>query len=139
MTKDRYRAARALGYRSGLEVAVARYLEENKIPFEYESLKLQYVIPEKTKTYTPDIILPNGIILELKGEFKPADRTKMKAVKAAHPDLDIRFVFSDANKKITNASKTTCADWAEKNGFPFAHKLPPTEWFNECKDSRSVD
>lgn len=135
MTKDRFRAARALGYRSGLEVAVARYLEENKVPFEYETLRLKYVVPEQVKTYTPDIILPNGIILELKGEFKSADRTKMKAVKAAHPDLDIRLVFSNANQKITTKSKTTHAAWAEQNGFPFAHKLPPTEWFNECKDS----
>lgn len=41
--KDRYRVARSLGYRSMLEVSVARQLEAAGIPFEYEKFKVQYL------------------------------------------------------------------------------------------------
>lgn len=40
--KDRFRVARSLGYRSMLEVNVARQLEAAGIPFLYESVKLTY-------------------------------------------------------------------------------------------------
>lgn len=41
--KDRYRVARSLGYRSMLEVDLARQLEAAGIPFEYEKFKIEYV------------------------------------------------------------------------------------------------
>lgn len=40
--KDRFRVARSLGYRSMLEVSVARQLEELGVPFEYEKHKIKY-------------------------------------------------------------------------------------------------
>jgi hypothetical protein len=114
-------------YRSKLEERVARWLELNDHPFEYESLKLPYTIEA---VYTPDFILPNGVIIECKGWLKPEDRRKMIAVKKAHPELDIRFAFQQPNNTISKESKTTYVMWAEKHGFPWAHyNAIPLEWF----------
>jgi hypothetical protein len=68
------------GYRSRLEERVARWLKLNGHQFEYETLKLNYTL---SSVYTPDFIMPNGVILEAKGYFKPEDRRKMLAVKSS--------------------------------------------------------
>jgi hypothetical protein len=115
-------------YRSRLEERLARWMEVNNLPFEYESKKLDYTIKA---VYTPDFILPNGIILEAKGYFKPEDRRKMLAVKKQHPELDIRLVFQAPYNTLTKTSETTYAKWAEKNGFPWAiYNDIPLEWFD---------
>lgn len=113
--------------RSGFERALAHQLKQAKCSFEYETMKLPYVIAH---VYNPDFILDNGIIIEAKGRFMKGDTAKMKAVKAAHPDLDIRFVFMDAQKKISG-QKTTHAQWAERHGFPWASERIPQEWLKE--------
>ena len=102
-------------FRSGLEARCASLLERSNTPFLYEAEKLDYVIHAR---YTPDFILPNGVYLEAKGLFKPADRRKMIAVKAANPDIDIRFIFQ-RNNVIAKGSKTTYGAWADKHGFPY--------------------
>jgi hypothetical protein len=114
-------------YRSRLEERLARWMEVNNLPFEYESLKLNYTVEAK---YTPDFILPNGVILEAKGYFKPEDRRKMLAVKKQHPDLDIRLVFQAPYNTLSKESKTTYSDWAEKHGFLWAiYNNIPLDWF----------
>ncbi len=111
--------------RSGFERTLSAYLKRLKVPFEYESLKIPYVIHHE---YRPDFILSNGVIIEAKGFFRsPAEIAKMRAVKAQHPDLDIRFVFQDAHKQI-RGQKTTHAQWAERHGFPWADGEIPKEW-----------
>jgi hypothetical protein len=119
------------GYRSGLEDKISDQLKEAGVVFEYETFKIKYTVPETLHTYTPDFILPNGIIIESKGRFVVADRKKHLYVQKQHPDLDIRFVFSNSKAKISKGSKTTYADWCNKNGFLFADKLIPEEWINE--------
>lgn len=124
-------AARAyvLGYRSGLEEKVAAQLDELSVSYEYESFKIDYQVSEFRK-YTPDFLLPNGIIVETKGRFVAADRKKHLLIQKQHPLLDIRFVFSNSKAKISKNSKTSYADWCEKNGFLYADKLIPQEWLN---------
>ena len=118
------------GYRSGLEEKVAAQLDGLSISYQYEKVKLKYVVNE-TRTYTPDFLLPNGIIIESKGRFVAADRKKHLLVKQQHPDLDIRFVFTNSKAKISKGSKTSYGDWCDKNGFLYADKLIPEEWLNE--------
>lgn len=127
--KDKFGAARKLGYRSMLEVAVAKQLEAAGVDYKYETIKIKYTQPETVKTYTPDMILPNGIIVETKGRFVVADRKKHLLVQQQYPDLDIRFVFSNSKTKISKGSKTSYADWCNKNGFTFADKEVPEQWF----------
>lgn len=131
MNKDKYRHARAQGYRSGLEVKVARELDEAGVSFDYESIKITYIKPERKAHYTPDIILPNGIIVELKGRFLTADRQRHLLVKKQHPDLDIRFVFSNPHQRISKQSNTTYAMWCEGHGYAYAKGSIPQEWIDE--------
>lgn len=118
-------------YRSGLEEKIAEQITSSGHTVRFEEQKLEYVIPAKAHTYTPDFILDNGIIIETKGLFTTEDRAKMKYVKAQHPLLDIRMVFSNAMARISKASKTTYAKWCNTHGFRWAHKTIPNEWFKE--------
>lgn len=120
--------AKKLGFRSGLEVKVAEQLKSAGVEVEYETTKIKYVVPESLHTYTPDFVLPNGIIVETKGMFVLADRKKHLLIQKQHPDLDIRFVFSNSKTKISKGSKTSYADWCLKNNFKFADKEVPVEW-----------
>lgn len=95
--------------------------------YTYESLQIPYIFEG---IYNPDFILDNGIIVEAKGLLDYDDRRKMLAVKKQHPELDIRFVFMDANK-CPPRMKSTHAQWAEKHGFPWADKEIPDEWIKE--------
>lgn len=110
---------------------MAGFLALAGIDAKYESFKIPYTQPEKSRTYTPDFLLPNGIVLETKGLFDAADRAKMLLVKAQHPDLDIRLVFSNAKAKVTKGSATTYAMWCEKHGFLWANKIPCETWLTE--------
>lgn len=122
------------GYRSGLEAEVAKQLETQGVQFEYETKRIPYLSQSK---YIPDFILPNGIIIEAKGRLTQEDRSKMRKVKEQHPDLDIRFVFTRSNARLSKTSKTTYAEWCAKYGFPFADKVVPLEWITH--ESKTAD
>jgi hypothetical protein len=120
------------GFRSGLEEAIAAQLNAAGVAFEFEKLTVEYIIPESKHKYTPDfLILSNGIIVESKGRFLPDDRKKHLLVKKQHPELDIRFVFSNPKQKISKVSSTTYANWCDKYGFKWAAKEIPEAWLNE--------
>jgi len=121
------------GYRSGLESKVSVQLNEAGVAFEYETFKIEYQVNE-TRKYTPDFRLPNGIIVETKGRFVAADRKKHLLVQQQHPDLDIRFVFSNSKAKLNKGAKSTYADWCQKHGFLYADKFIPEEWLNEAPE-----
>lgn len=121
-------------YRSGLEGVTAEWLRVRGIPVRYETLKIEYIVPEKAHKYTPDFILPNGIIIETKGVLDSDDRAKHLLIKDQWPDLDIRFVFSRSATPLYKGSPTTYAGWCRKYGFRFADRIIPDEWINEpCK------
>lgn len=120
------------GFRSGLEEKAAAQIAAAGLPVLYEQTKVHYVWPEQACTYTPDFPLINGIIIETKGRFLTEDRQKQKHIKAQYPDLDVRFVFSNANARLTKTSKTTYSAWCEKYGFRWAHKIIPASWLAEA-------
>jgi hypothetical protein len=122
---------RSEGYRSGLEEAVAAQLRAAGVKFAYEGFPLKYTVPERLAKYTADFVLPNGIVVETKGRFVTADRTKHRLIREQYPDLDIRFVFSRPTDTIGKKSKTTYAMWCERLGIPFAKERIPSEWLAE--------
>lgn len=122
------------GYRSGLEASIARQIETmTGSPARYESKEsvVSYLKPQRIAKYTPDFVLPNGIIVETKGRFVTADRQKHLLIKEQHPLLDIRFVFNNPSTRISKLSQTTYAMWCEKHGFLYAKLAIPAAWFKE--------
>lgn len=117
-------------YRSGLEKIVAEYLKQHQKQLRYEELKIEWK-DLRYRTYTPDFVLDNGIIIETKGIFDNEDRRKHVAVREQHPELDIRLVFSNAKAKLYKGSKTTYAMWCEKHSFQYSHRVIPPEWLEE--------
>jgi hypothetical protein len=83
------------------------------------------------RTYTPDFILHNGLIIETKGRFTSDDRRKHIAIKKQHPELDIRFVFENSKRKLSKGAKNTYATWCERNMFLYADRVIPEEWLSE--------
>tara|TARA_R100000995_G_C3478232_1_gene122251 strand:+ start:296 stop:757 length:462 start_codon:yes stop_codon:yes gene_type:complete len=120
------------GYRSGLELTVLESLIKRRCNAKYECLKIEWEDLTYRK-YTPDFLLPNGILIETKGRFTPADRLKHLTIKKQHPSLDIRFVFTNSKSKLRKGSTTTYADWCSKHGFMYADKDVPESWIKERK------
>ena len=121
-----------LRFRSNYEKVTCTRLDDLGVQFEYETVNLHYQVSEQRK-YTPDVILPNGIILELKGRFTTQDRKKMLLVIAQHPDKDIRMVFQRHTNTLFKGSRTTYSEWCEKNNIKWADKIIPIDWIKELK------
>ena len=116
-------------FRSGFEQRVASSLSREGVHYAYESEVIRFIEPEKKRRYTPDFILSNGVILEVKGRLTSSDRKKHQWIKEQFPKLDLRFVFQSPRGKIYKGSKKSYADWADKNNIPWC-KGPriPEEW-----------
>lgn len=124
------RMAIKYGYRSGLEHQLSLYLDEHKVKYDYENIKIEWE-DLAYRTYTPDFILYNGIIIETKGRFLAADRRKHIAIKKQHPKLDIRFVFTNSRAKLSKGAKSSYADWCIKHGFRYYDRIIPEDWLKE--------
>ena len=128
--RSRFRGIKE-GYRSGIELDLAKHLDKLGIAYTYEKQKIKWV-DLKHRTYTPDFVLSNGIIIETKGRFVASDRRKHLEIKKQWPDLDIRFIFTNSRAKLYKGAKSSYADWCKKNGFDFADKTIPKEWLKNC-------
>ena len=131
-------AARRLGFRSGLEVLNAKILKALGVAFDYEKHVIRYTMPASAHKYTPDFVLPNGIVVETKGRWITADRKKLRLIREQHPGIDIRMVFSNSKARISKASKTTYRMVCEKLGLPWADKEIPKSWLTEPTNHQSL-
>lgn len=118
-----------MGFKSAFERSIAAALTSHKVKWAYEDTKVQYVLNGE---YNPDFhLLDSDVFVEAKGLLDRESKRKMLAVKRQHPELDIRFLFMDANKKIPG-SKQTHGQWATKNEFIWAEgTIIPEEWYNK--------
>lgn len=122
--------------RSGFEKRGAEFLDAKSIDYEYEKHKVKYEEPATCRTYTPDFKLPNGIFLEYKGRFTPADRRKMALVIEQNPELDIRLVFMRDNT-LSKSSKTTYSAWCANRNVVCCVSPDgsiPKEWLTETSN-----
>lgn len=138
----RMKKSKRAKYRSGLERKVATVLTRKKVDFKYEGMKIPYRLISD-RTYNPDFPLYSKsgklIIVEVKGIWDAADRKKHLLIKQQHPELDIRFVFSNSKTKIAKGSQTTYAMICNGEGrgeykgvtWKFADKKIPQEWLDE--------
>ena len=124
----------ANGFRSGLESKISKQITDAGLELSYETDKITYHVPSRISKYTPDFKLPKKggfFYVETKGIWDLEDRKKHHYIQEQHPDIDIRFVFSNANNKLYKSSKTTYGAYCEKHGFRWAHKTIPTKWLVE--------
>ncbi len=127
-----------LGFRSGLEDRVSHQITEAGLELLYETDKIGYVVPARDAKYTPDFKLPKKggfFYIETKGLWTVQDRARHLLIQKQHPDLDIRFVFSNQNAKLYKGSPTSYASYCEKHNFRYAHKVIPEAWLTEAKES----
>lgn len=108
------------GHRSGLETTLDLDLTDRSIGHLFEAGKLEYTVPERKATYTPDFFvrkdrgvvapLPENwwiseewwndhFVIESKGRFLADDRKKHLLIKSQLPMSDIRFVFDRKVRK----------------------------------------
>ena len=127
------------GFRSGLEERIIKQLEEYDIKPNYESIKLDYIIPESKHVYTPDFPVCKSIVIETKGRWVLEDRQKMLLLIEQHPEIDFRMLFYNANQKIKKGSKTSYADWCDKHNIKWANKEIPQEWIADIFEALSKE
>ena len=122
----KYGKRQADGFRSGFEGQVADDLSNNGVYWEYEQRKYNLVIP---RSYTPDFVLGNGIVLEVKGYFDQEDRRLIKLFKEQHSDVDIRMVFQKPHQKLTKTGRMTYATWCDRYNVPWCQGPEiPKDW-----------
>ena len=134
-------------YRSGYESQIAQDLEARDVSFSFEESTFDYISTVRggvctacgsTKTgkkrkYTPDFIVPRGLcrrplVVEAKGRFPSTDRSKMRDVRKAHQEMDIRILFQKRSKK----QAAIVAAWCDKNQFTYAFGTSvPQEWIDD--------
>ncbi len=131
-TRQRHKARRGSKYRSKFESDFATNLGSRKVNFDYETEKIEYVVPRK---YCPDFILDkkdgSRMYIETKGVLDARSRTVLINVKKCNPELDIRIIFQRGSNTISKKSATTYLEWAKRHGFPCAEGRMPSEWKKE--------
>lgn len=116
------------GYRSKFEFTFSERLKELKLKAKYESSKLKYIVPQTTRTYTPDWEIGKDIFIETKGRFTASDRKKILLVKAANPKVKVYMLFQNAQVKLSKVSNTTYAEWCNKNEIIWADIRDEDTW-----------
>ena len=113
-------------FKSKFEKSIFDQLNKAFRTCKYECDSYQYEQPVIQRTYTPDFKTTNKkIYLETKGKLDLESRKKMVWFKECNPSIRIIFLFQNSDVKIRKGSKTSYADWADKNGF---------EWLDARRD-----
>jgi len=134
--------------RSKFEARIARQLTANKIEYRYEPFSLAYyvAVPNykclqcdssliiKPRKYIPDFVIGN-MIIEAKGIFDSAERTKARSLNIQLVEWDFRMVFMYDNW-ITKKHKSKYSDWCEKNGITYAIGKIPKAWFKDLRTNQ---
>lgn len=143
-------------YRSDFEKTVAKQFKIRRIKFAYEPVRLRYRDAyDRQRITVPDFLVKprnadlwQGIFVEAKGYLSPQGVLKYEAFAASRADVDLRFVFWDAEMKLFSELGATIDDsssyergqnlnygeWAEKLGFPWCDQILPEDWIDEMKD-----
>lgn len=129
-------------YRSRAEEYCAAQLKKMGVKFEFEKIKKPYTSTitngiclkcqgpaVQKRIYLLDFWIPDlSFGIEVKGRLDSPTRKKMRDVKKDSPEFDVRFLFM-ADNKLNKNRPERYSDWANKNGFKWAVKILPPEWF----------
>ena len=98
---------------------------------DYNFIDIDRLIEKKAKKSISNIFEEDG-----ERYFRYLEQKMHRLIKEQHPELDIRFVFSNINGKVQR-SKLTCAEWCEKHNFQYAQENIPIEWIEHVKKKRN--
>lgn len=100
-----------MNFRSKLEEMVQGLLGAE---WMYEPFTIPYISKHR---YTPDFVR-GGILVEVKGYFRPGDTQKYKAIRDSLPEeQELVFFLSSPFKKVRKGGMLTMAQWCDKEGF----------------------
>lgn len=131
-------------FRSGFERKIRAFLLQNKIPFEYESLKFDLTLPVanhrcsgcgsqniiRRVKYTPDFLLKAmSIVVESKGKFTARDRKIALAMQREYPGVHYVLVFQRDNW-LSKLKNQRYSEWCMKHSIEYhvGHDLPKRWW-----------
>ena len=101
VAKGGYREDLKQYFRSKMEANVARYFNLRECKWEYESVEYFFnKIKRGQRYYKPDFILyylDTHFLIEVKGYFRPEDRTKLGRFKKYYPEefAKLKFIIPD--------------------------------------------
>lgn len=97
---------------------------------QYETNKLEYIVPASKHKYLTDFKLAENSYIEVKGRLTASDRKKYILVRDQHPEIILRFFFDKSDNKLYKGSPTTYSAWCEANNFEWTDlkKGLPKEW-----------
>ena len=123
-------------HRSKLEDEVEQALISQGLSPKYEPDKFEYTLHRK---YTPDFLLGldvngNKVFSEIKGWWPSSERMKFLSVIRNNPELRIFVALQRPNQRLSKQSKTTLAQWCQKQGINWSPiPIPPDfidQWLN---------
>lgn len=152
MAKFNPKFHRKMDKRSTFEDTIDAQLAASGVDYSYESITIPWTRKVTSGRclscgnsevgqlcdYTPDFKVAGAkgeFFIEAKGYLDGPNRTKLRAIRKQHPDLDIRLVFQRDNRIPGTKEKTRYSAWAAKYGFKFAIGKIPEAWIKEAKGS----
>ena len=117
-------------HRSKLEDEVEQALLDRGLSPQYEPDKFEYTLHRK---YCPDFKV-GDVYIEVKGWWPSSERMKFLSVIRNNPELRIFVALQRPNQRLNKASKTTLAQWCQKQGIKWSPiPIPPDfidQWLN---------
>ena len=117
------RAQLEKGYRGTLEHGIVKELKKRRAKFEYETLKIRWE-EIMYRSYTPDFILRNGIIIEAKGRWITPGIIDIHSHMGVYPSPSLRS-NSDGNESTDPVTPHVWAEhsfWTQDTQIPLALK-----------------
>ena len=120
-------------HRSKLEDEVEQALLDRGLSPKYEPDKFDYTLHRQ---YCPDFKIGEDInvYIEVKGWWPSSERMKFLSVIRNNPELRIFVALQRPNQRLSKQSKTTLAQWCQKQGINWSPiPIPPDfidQWLN---------
>lgn len=93
-----------LRLRSSWELAVARFLDQSGINFEYEKNRFHF----ENCTYMPDFFLPDeGVYWEVKGWMSKRSQKQITAFRENHPEIPLVIIDKQTIRFFANQTNTS--------------------------------
>ena len=123
-------ARRDKDHRSALEDQVEKALLQQGLDPKYEPDKFDYTLHRR---YCPDFKI-GDVYIEVKGWWPSSERMKFLSVIRNNPELRIFVALQRPNQRLSKQSKTTLAQWCQKQGINWSPiPIPPDfidQWLN---------